>query len=352
MPLFSSAPRSLCVVRLSAIGDCVHTVAVVQAIQRQWPQTHITWIMGKVEAMLLGDLPGIEVIPFDKRLGWRGYRQVWRQLQGRRFDALLHLQSALRASLLTLGIRARYRLGFDRQRAGDGQGWFTNRKVTSPASPHVLDGLMAFAAELGVTDLDARWQIPTSAADEAWAAAQIDPVRPTLLIAPAASKAYKNWTIEGYAALADHAAARGFQVLLCGGPTALEQQMAREIQARCQHLPGNLIGQTSLKQLMALIKQAQLVLAPDTGPTHMATAAGVPVIGLYAHHNPERTGPYRCRELVVSVYQPLMEAQSGRPLAELPWRSRLKDDQAMTRIQPQAVIETFDRFVQARFPAE
>ena len=57
-------------------------------------------------------------------------------------------------------------------------------------------------------------------------------------------------------------------------------------------------------------------------------------------------------ELVVSVYQPLMEAQSGRPLAELPWRSRLKDDQAMAYIQPQAVIETFDRLVQARFPAE
>ena len=64
MPLFTQAPDSLCIVRLSAIGDCVHTVAVVQAIQRQWPQTRITWIMGKVEAMLLGDLPGIEVIPF------------------------------------------------------------------------------------------------------------------------------------------------------------------------------------------------------------------------------------------------------------------------------------------------
>lgn len=103
--------------------------------------------------------------------------------------------------------------------------------------------------------------------------------------------------------------------------------MGDDIQARCQHQPGNLIGQTSLKQLMALIKQAQLVLAPDTGPTHMATAAGVPVIGLYAHHNPQRTGPYRSRELVVSVYQPLMEAQSGRPLAELPGAA----DSRMTR---------------------
>ena len=68
----------------SAIGDCVHAVALVQAIQRQWPATRITWIMGKLEARLLGDLPGVEVIAFDKGAGLAGYRAVWRQLKGRR----------------------------------------------------------------------------------------------------------------------------------------------------------------------------------------------------------------------------------------------------------------------------
>ncbi len=343
MPLFTTAPRSLCLLRLSAIGDCCHAVALVQAIQRQWPATRITWIMGKVEASLLGDLPDIEVIAFDKKQGLRGYLQVWRQLKGRRFDALLHLQSALRASLLSLGIRARYRLGFDATRAGDGQQLFTNLKVPSPASPHVLDGFLAFGRELGIRDLTPVWQIPTSQEQDAWALDRIASDKPTLLIAPAASKAFKNWTLEGYAALADHAATRGFQVLLCGGPSALEQQMAQEILARCQHPPENLIGQTSLKQLMALIKQAQLVVAPDTGPTHMATAAGVPVIGLYAHHNPERTGPYRCREQVVSVYAQLIEAEQGKPVAQLPWRSRLKDPVAMAYITPAMVISRFDQ---------
>ena len=348
MPLFSSPPKQLCLLRLSAIGDCCHAVALVQALQRQWPTTEITWIMGKVEASLLGDLPGIEVIPFDKKLGWRGYLQVWRQLKGRRFDALLHLQSALRASLLSLGIRAGHRLGFDAERAGDGQRWFTNYKVASPASPHVLDGFMAFARELGVQDLTPSWHIPTSSTDDEWASQHLDKSRPTLLIAPAASKPFKNWTTAGYAALADHAAERGYQVVLCGGPSALEKTMAQEILTLCQHKPDNLIGQTSLKQLMALIKQAQLVLAPDTGPTHMATAAGVPVIGLYAHHNPERTGPYLCRDRVVSVYAPLIEAQLGKPVAQLPWRSRLKDPHAMQQITPAQVISQFDRFDRAR----
>ncbi|MBB6056914.1 glycosyltransferase family 9 protein [Tolumonas osonensis] len=342
MPLFLRAPEALCLIRLSAIGDCVHAVAMVQAIQRQWPQTKITWIMGKAEASLLHDLPGVEVIIFDKAAGLRAYTSIWQQLRHRRFDALLHMQSALRASLLSLGIKAGKTLGFDQQRAGDGQSLFTNHKVPSPQSPHVLDGFMAFAAELGVHDLTPQWHIPITEADHAWAKQTVSGEKPTLLIAPSASKAYKNWTQEGYAALADHAATQGFHVILCGGPALQEKQFAEAISALCQHKPVNLVGQTTLKRLLALIQQATVVLAPDTGPAHMATAVGTPVIGLYAHHNPERTGPYFCRAYIVSVYQTLIEAQTGKPMAQLAWRTRLKQADAMQHIRIADVKQRFD----------
>ena len=264
MPLFLRAPEALCLIRLSAIGDCVHAVAMVQAIQRQWPQTKITWIMGKAEASLLHDLPGIEVIVFDKAAGLRAYTSIWKQLRDRRFDALLHMQSALRASLLTLGIKANKTLGFDQQRTGDGQALFTNYKVPSPQSPHVLDGFMAFAAELGVQDLTPQWHIPITEADNEWAKQTISSKKPTLLIAPSASKAYKNWTKEGYAALADHAVIQGFDVILCGGPAAQEKQFADEISALCQHKPVNLVGQTTLKRLLALIKHDGRKIIPHS----------------------------------------------------------------------------------------
>ena len=92
------SPGHLCVLRLSAIGDVCHTLPVVRTLQDRWPQTHITWIIGRIEHQLIGDIPGIEFIVFDKRAGWRGVRALARQLQGRRFDALLHMQVALRAS--------------------------------------------------------------------------------------------------------------------------------------------------------------------------------------------------------------------------------------------------------------
>lgn len=332
----------MCVLRLSAIGDVCHTVALVQAIQRQWPSTAIVWVMGKVEATLLGDLPNIEVIVFDKKQGWKAYLAVWKQLRGRRFDALLHVQAAFRASILSLGIRAVYRLGFDKQRANDAQGLFTHIKVPSPAAPHVVDGLMAFAAMLGVEDCAPRWDVSVADADKQWAAAYVG-AKPSLILVPASSKAYKNWTVAGYAAVATHAASSGLQVVLCGSPTAFERDLAAQVEQACQCDVLNLVGKTSLKQLLALIQQAQLVLAPDSGPIHMATLVGTPVIGLYAHHNPARVGPYFEQAHVVSIYQTLVEAETGKPLAVLPWRTRVKDKQAMQHLPVEAVLTVFDQ---------
>lgn len=343
MSLFLSPPTSLCVLRLSAIGDACNASAMVQAIQRQWPETKITWIMGKAEAQLLGDLPGVEVIPFDKKLGWKGYTQLWRQLRGRKFDALLHLQTALRASIVSLGIRAKYRLGFDHTRSSDMQKWFINHPVPSPRSAHVLDGFMAFAREIGIEDTTARWSLPLGAAETDWASQYITSGQPTLVIVPAASKAFKNWTATGYARVAEYAAAKGMQVILAGSPARVEVELAEQVCSQCQVPLLNLVGQSSLKQMLALLSAADLVIAPDTGPTHMAVAVNTPVIGLYAHHNPQRTGPYRYLDYVVSAYREAIEAETGKSPEQLSWRSRVKAEDAMSRIPPEAVCAMLDK---------
>lgn len=341
MALLDSAPASLCLLRLSAIGDCCHAIALVQAIQRQWPQTRITWITGKVEAKLLQLVPNVEIIVFDKGAGWRAYIALWKQLRGRRFDVLLHMQAALRASLASLGIRARHRLGFERERAKDGQWLFTNLKVPATGE-HVVEGFMGFGQALGLTDLTPNWNLPIPAAAENWATTYAER-QPLLLICPAASKAYKNWTAEGYAALADHAHGKGMQVMLIGSPARQERELADKICHLTDNIAENLVGKTELPQLLALIKAARLVVAPDTGPTHMATLVNTPVLGLYAHHNPLRTGPYHCRDYVVSAYDEALLAETGKTAAQLPWRTRVKDPDAMLRISTDKVTAQFDR---------
>ncbi len=329
--------------RLSAIGDVCHAVAMVQAIQRQHPQASITWVVGKVEAQLLAGLAGVELVIFDKRQGWAGYRALWRQLKGRRFDVLLHMQVALRASVATLGIRAQVKIGFDKARAKEGQWLFTNAAIEAQTEPHVLDGFMNFAKALGVTDTNPRWQFALSEQEQQFAAQQI--TAPTLVICPAASKAERNWLPERYAAVADHAQQHGLSVMLCGGPTASEQQLASQI---CQHAQApihNLVGQTSLKQLLALLGRASVVLAPDTGPAHMATTQGTPVIGLYAHSNPKRTGPYLSQQLVASAYQQHIEQQHAKPLAQIPFGTRAKGSDLMADISVEEVTALLDSVV-------
>ncbi len=336
MSLFSKAPDSICVLRLSAIGDVCHAIAVVQAIQQHWPQTHITWVTGKIEAQLIGDLPGIEVVVFDKRQGVAGMRQLWSQLSDRKFDALLHMQAALRASILSLGIKAKYKVGFSKNRTREGQWLFTNKHLPDTQAIHVLDNMAEFARFIGVPFSTPQWNIPLSEEDEAFARRVIGDL-PTLVISPAASKDSRNWLTERYAEIAQYACEQGLQVVLCGSPAPNEVSLAEKIEQLCPLPMTNLVGQTSLKQLTAVLKHSDIVIAPDTGPAHLATTQGTPVIGLYAHSNPQRTGPYLDQDHVVSVYQQHIEAQQGKPMDEVAWGARAKGDNLMADISIDAV---------------
>lgn len=335
--------NSLCLLRLSAIGDVCHAVAMVQAIQRQYPQLKITWVIGKLEYQLLKHLPGIEFVIFDKSQGWRSYFNLHKALKGRRFDVLLHMQVALRATLASLAISAKVRVGFDRARAKEGQWLVTNHRVEPLAQPHVLEGFMGFAKAIGVSDITPRWNIPVPQADTEFAQRQIADGEKVLVICAAASKAERNWLPERYAAVAQHAVNKGYRVILCGGPTALEKTLADDIANACSAKLDNLVGKTSLTQLLALLKRASLVLAPDTGPAHMAVTQGTPVIGLYAHSNPGRTGPYLSQQYVVSAYQ---EAIASQQSGEVKWGTRAKGEHLMALISVEAVIEKFDQVIQ------
>ncbi|TLU64677.1 glycosyltransferase family 9 protein [Thalassotalea litorea] len=317
--------KSLCILRLSAIGDVCHAVAMVQQIQKHYPEIKITWVLGKIEYRLLQDLPGVEFIIFDKSKGWRGYQELRQQMQDRAFDVLLHMQVALRASIASLFIPASVKIGFDKARAKEGQWLFTKKTVEAQKNPHVLDGFMAFARAIGVKTEAPHWLMPHGEQDTAFVEQNIDD-KNYVVISPAASKAERNWHAQGYAQTADYLTKLGYQVVLCGGPARLDVELAQAIESQCVQAPLNLVGKTSLKQMLAVLENAQLVIAPDTGPAHMAVTVNTPVIGLYAHSNPERTGPYLYRDNVVSVYQQAIEQQQGKPLAQIPFGTRAKGE--------------------------
>ena len=347
MPLpFAQPPASLCVIRLSAIGDTCHTVPVVRAIQDAWPSTKLTWIVGKTEHSLLAGLEGVEFVVLDKGQGWRGYAAVRRALGGRKFDALLHMHASTRANIVSTLVSAPLRIGFDRARARDQQWLFTNTKLQARRERHVMDGLFEFAELIGVKPGNPRWDIPVSAADLAAIAPLFAKRTPTLVISPCTGQRfrnYRNWRSDWYAQVADYAATRyGAHVIVTGGNTDIEQRYGTEIAAAARFQIQNMIGKTTLKQLLAILARATVVLCPDSGPAHMATAVGTPVVGLYATSNRHRTGPYFSQHLVVDQYPEAVAREFGRPIETLRWGQRVRDPAAMSLITVADVTAKLD----------
>jgi heptosyltransferase I len=342
-------PRSLCLLRTSALGDVTHVVPLIRTLQAHWPDTRLTWIVGKLEHKLVGDLPGVEFLIFDKNAGWTGLKALRAQLAGRRFDALLHMQVALRANLVSALVRAPLRIGYDAARAKDLHGLFVNRRIAARSGEHVLDAMASFIEPLGLRQTQVRWDIPIPDAAHEFAARHLPGDASTLLLSPCSSHTLRNWRPERYAAVIDHAAGTlGWRVALCGGPSAFEREFGDRIVEKAKSKPLDLIGKDTLKQFLALAQRATLVLTPDSGPMHMANAVGAPVLGLHAASNPQRSGPYSERRWCVDRYDAAARKFRGKPANELPWGTKIEYPGVMDLIETDAVIERLDAFARER----
>ncbi len=345
-PTTPVAPATLCLLRTSAIGDVTHVVPLVRTLQAHWPQTRLTWLIGRLEHKLIGDLPGVEFIVFDKREGRGAFRAVREQLGGRRFDALLHMQVALRANLLSRLVHAPLRIGYDRARSKDLHGFFVNCRIPARTGEHVLEAIGSFLEPLGLQQTDVRWDIPIPDEAHEFAARHIPAATPTLIVSPVSSHHKRNWRPERYAAVMDHAALRhGWHVVLSGGPTAFERELGDAILAKMHSRPLDLIGKDTLKQLLALLQRSTLVLCPDSGPMHMANAVGTKVLGLHAASNPARSGPYSDRRWCVDRYDAAARKFRRKPADALPWGTKLEYRDVMDLVEVDDAIERFEAFV-------
>ncbi len=340
----STIPRSLCLLRLSALGDVTHVVPLVRTLQRHWPHLHLHWVIDKGGFKLLEGLEGVSFHTYDKKTGLAGMRALRRALPDR-FDALLQMQVALRANLLSAFIPARRRVGYDRSRSKDLHGLVINERIPDRPGIHVLDAMGSFCEPLGLKQTEVVWDLPVPADAHAWAAAQwpADGKR-TLVISPCSSHVRRNWFADRYAAVADHAAAQGWRVVLCGGRSQLERQTTDAIVAAMRAPALDLVGKDTLKQLPALLARADLVMTPDSGPMHIANAMGVAVLGLHAASNPRRSGPYTTVRYCVDRYDDAARRYKGKPAAELKWGTKIEHDGVMELVTVDDGIAAFERF--------
>jgi heptosyltransferase I len=333
------APR-VCIVMMSAVGDAVHVLPVINAIKRARPEARISWVLQPGPATLVRGHPSVDdIILFDRGQGLKAFTNVRRDLEAREFDLVLNLQVYLKAGAVTTFAPAPVKLGFDRERARDLNWLFTTHRIPPHEPQHVQDQYFEFLTAIGIDAEPVTWNLGPWEDERAWQRDFFSAIdRPAASIVVATSKPQKDWLPERWAEVCDSLFADfGLQPVLVGGRSRRELEAESVIVGRAKHPPISALG-SGLRPLVAILDGSALVLAPDTGPLHMSVALERPVISLMGYTNPRRTGPYRkYGDLIVDAY--------GEPGEDYPisMENRLN---RMPRITVPAVLEKVERWRQ------
>jgi len=328
--------------RLSALGDVCMVVPVIRTLQQAMPGARITWIISRPAYDLVEGLEGVEFVVIKKPSNPFDYLSLWWRMRHHRFDVLLCMQAALRANLIYPFLRAKRKIGFDKVRARDGQQFFTNQSITfnNPQQrEHLMDSFLGFTRAMDINAPVIDWRLPITNLDRGWVKAILPAGNGDLIVVnPAASKAERNWPAERYTEVLNRLYQRGVRIVFTGGGSDVEKQFINQIKADTTDDITDLSGQTSPKQLAALIEAADCLIAPDTGPVHLAAAVGTPVIGLYAVAPTWLSGPYLSREHCVDHYNDAVKKYLKKDPASVPWGTRVHDKRAMSLIEVHEVV--------------
>lgn len=330
---------NIAIVRFSALGDVSLIIPAVRSLRKSFPNATITWITSPLAYSLLQGLEGVDFEVYDKPRSLADYRAFYRAFSKRSFDVVLAMQANLRINLLYPALHAPIKIGFDRTRAREGQWLFCNHHIPF-ANSHLADSFLAFAAQLGADISAPDLTLPVAEIEHAWAREQLKALpRPLIAIHPFASKQERNWIFERYAEVMRASINKwGAGIVLTGGNSADERDCCIRLAKIAPDHILNLCGQTTPKQLAAVLAHADVLVAPDTGPVHLARAMNTAVIGLYAVASPTLSGPYSAQQYVVNRYPEAVRKFLGKDPECVPWNTRVHHKDAMALIQTEEVL--------------
>lgn len=299
-PLSAYRAERIALLKPSALGDIIHCLPVLTALRQRYPRAHITWVVNQVYEPLLRGHPDLDdTLPLDRRAsrrGWWAATGSWLRFLGelrrRRFDLVLDLQGLARTALMVLATGARRRVGLSTAREGARWTYTDGLPVGDYRSLHAVDRYWRAAEALGVGDVPRRFHVPIPESARRWAEATTRGLpRPWLMLGPGARWPTKRWPPEHFTALARRAQdAFGGTVFFVGGDD--ERPLAESVRHGLSGPSRDWTGRTTLPQLAALLERADVMLANDTGPLHLADALGRPVVAPYTCTRGRSHGPY------------------------------------------------------------
>jgi lipopolysaccharide heptosyltransferase I len=301
-------PARICIIKPSSLGDVVHALPILAAFRARWPTAFLAWVVNRpFRELLEGHHALDELIIHDRTarhgdfLGLAATAALFRKLSQRRFDLTIDLQGLLRSGLMTAATRAPVRVGLADAR--EGAHWFyTDLVDASRLQLHAVERTQKVAAAFGARMPEPRFDLTISANDSRWARETLAELPfPRIVFNVGARWLTKRWPPEHFAAIGRRLAARYRAGLIAVG-SASDRPL---VQAFIGHVAPNkvldLCGRTNLHQLAAVSAESGLFISNDTGPLHLAAAAGARVIGIYTCTNPVLTGPFGARATTVQT---------------------------------------------------
>ncbi|MFO0868989.1 MAG: lipopolysaccharide heptosyltransferase II [Pirellulales bacterium] len=301
-----SAEPQVLIVRLSAIGDCLLTLPLANAIKERYPRSRITWVVEKAAAPLLQNHPAIDRL-IELPRGWlRSPSEVWRlrrQLQQESYEIAFDPQSLSKSAVVAWLAGAPRRVGFARPQGRELAPLLNNVNV-EPTSDHLVDRQLELLHAVSIRWPEVRFQIPNSVAARQWVSLWLDPLplsQGFVALNPGATWESKRWPTERYGQLAHRLAEQtGLRSLVVWGGRR-EREWAEHVVAQSAG-QATLAPATSLPELAAILRRARLFIGSDTGPLHLAAAVGTPCVGMYGTTRPEHCGPYGTQHRALQVY--------------------------------------------------
>ncbi len=325
------------IIRLSSLGDVVHTLAFVNRLRKARPHAHITWILEPLAFELVKYQRNVDrFIVFSRAKGVSALGELWAQIGREHFDLVFMLQVGIKASLVSLCVRGGMKIGYDFPRSREGQWLFSRNKIPSLPAAHVLDQFFEFLDHLKIAPVSLDWNIWITEEERVWQARFFQTIpRAAAVFVVASSNPEKDWPPECYASVMDTVDRKlDLQPMIVGGPSGREHTLTREIAARCRCRPVIAL-ERPVRHTLLQLDGARVVVAPDTGPMHMAVALNVPTVGLYGFTDPRRCGPYRrFADLLIDKYN--MKPNPRKPVTRKTRKGRMAlitPDEVLAKIE-------------------
>jgi len=298
------------IVKTSAIGDVIHTLPALNALRRKYPKARIDWLVEEAAADLLIGHAAIDTVLISRRkawildlkqgrvlAAWRGFADFVKRLREIEYDLLIDFQGLLKSGIFVGLARAKRKVGFGKgMEHAEGSYLFLNEPIPPVnMDQHAVIRELLLLKAIGIECEEVVFALPVTNEQrekigQLLAAQGIDPAKPLVAINPMTTWKTKHWRNERFARVADQLLEKGMAVVFSGGPQ--DMQGIEEIRAAMTGKAATLAGRTSLKDLAALYEMAAVLITTDTGPMHLAAAAGTPVVALFGPTAPWRTGPF------------------------------------------------------------